>query len=39
MKRSAHTQGWTPKIIASSATSQWCTSCGFTKPIVSWRLV
>ena len=39
ISRSAQTQGWIPKIAWSSATRYWCTSCGFTKPIVSCRFV
>jgi hypothetical protein len=39
MNRSAQTQGWKPNSCSSKATSQWWTSLGFTKPIVSWRFV
>ena len=32
-------KGWTPKIASSKPASQWWTSCGFTKPMVSCRFV
>lgn len=39
MNCSAQTHGSTPKIVRSKAASQWWTSWGFTKPMVSCRFV